>query len=105
MNLLEIIQEVGRSGVEWGKEWETVPGYLTVQIGRDTWREILRLTPHGHAAGTLAGKDIDACARCGLDIRDDIHVRRCRRCGQEMPGDCIPDGCRDPDCPMLGRRG
>jgi hypothetical protein len=73
MNLLEIIQEVGRSGVEWGKEWETVPGYLTVQIDRDTWREILRLTPHGHAAGTLAGLDIDRCARCGKDIRDDIH--------------------------------
>lgn len=31
--------------------------------------------PHTHAAGTLAGKHIDECARCGQDIRSSIHLR------------------------------
>lgn len=29
--------------------------------------------PHIHAAGTLVGKHIDACAICGQDLRCDIH--------------------------------
>lgn len=28
---------------------------------------------HMHAAGTLIGKDIDTCAHCGADIRNEIH--------------------------------
>lgn len=28
---------------------------------------------HIHAAGTLVGKDIDTCAHCGADIRNNIH--------------------------------
>lgn len=29
--------------------------------------------PHYHVAGTTVGKDIDECAKCGQDIRSDIH--------------------------------
>jgi hypothetical protein len=28
---------------------------------------------HIHAAGTLIGEDIDTCAHCGADIRNEIH--------------------------------
>jgi hypothetical protein len=30
---------------------------------------------HIHMAGTTIGQDIDKCAKCGLDIRDDIHIK------------------------------
>ncbi len=30
---------------------------------------------HHHAAGTMIGLDIDTCAICGKDIRNDIHIR------------------------------
>lgn len=39
----------------------------------------LRLTPsavdmpHCHVAGTTVGLDIDCCAKCGQDLRADIH--------------------------------
>lgn len=35
-----------------------------------------RHTKHTHVSGTTHGRDIDECAYCGLDIRDDIHARR-----------------------------
>ena len=31
--------------------------------------------PHHHVAGTTAGQHIDRCALCGLDLRDEIHLR------------------------------
>ena len=34
-------------------------------------------TPHMHAAGTIAGHDIDKCADCGMDLRDPIHSVTC----------------------------
>jgi len=42
---------------------------------------VIRLTPHAndlthiHVAGTTVGKHIDECARCGQDLRSDIHRR------------------------------
>lgn len=37
------------------------------------------VTPgHSHVAGTIIGKDIDECARCGRDIRDRIHAQSAR---------------------------
>lgn len=30
---------------------------------------------HIHVAGTTVGKDIDECARCGFDLRHQIHAR------------------------------
>jgi len=33
-------------------------------------------TPHTHVAGTTHGLDIDTCARCGHDIRHNIHARQ-----------------------------
>ena len=33
------------------------------------------LGPHHHVAGTTVGQPIDACALCGLDLRDKIHLR------------------------------
>ena len=30
---------------------------------------------HYHVAGTTKGLDIDTCAQCGLDLRDEIHLR------------------------------
>lgn len=69
---LDLIQEIGRAGVEW----DGARNYATVQIDRETWRAILRLTPHTHSAGTLVGKHIDECAKCGLDIRSDVHSSR-----------------------------
>lgn len=31
------------------------------------------VVPHMHVAGTQAGLHIDTCARCGCDIRSEIH--------------------------------
>ncbi len=31
---------------------------------------------HIHKAGTIVGLDIDTCALCGKDIRDDSHLRQ-----------------------------
>lgn len=28
---------------------------------------------HRHAAGTMVGKHIDTCAKCGRDLRNEIH--------------------------------
>lgn len=36
----------------------------------------LMQTPHMHYAGTLAGKHIDECAKCGKDIRNPIHQQQ-----------------------------
>jgi hypothetical protein len=33
---------------------------------------------HYHVAGTTKGLDIDTCAQCGRDIRDEIHWRSLR---------------------------
>lgn len=30
---------------------------------------------HYHVAGTTKGLDIDTCAQCGMDIRNEIHWR------------------------------
>ena len=38
--------------------------------------EILDELRHYHGAGTMVGKDIDECAFCGHDIRNDIHSSR-----------------------------
>jgi hypothetical protein len=46
-------------------EWVKRPdGYWALRI----WNT------HTHAAGTIAGKDIDECAKCGHDLRHPIHV-------------------------------
>jgi hypothetical protein len=48
-------------------------------LQRDDGFWVLRIVPHEsdlphyHVAGTTAGKDIDECARCGQDLRNDIH--------------------------------
>lgn len=42
--------------------------------------------------------DLGACPDCdgaGCD-------HTCPRCGESMEPECVPDGCRDRDCPMLG---
>ena len=31
--------------------------------------------PHHHVAGTIGGHHIDTCSLCGLDLRDEIHLR------------------------------
>ena len=39
-------------------------------------RELQRVLdgePHPHVAGTVADLPIDTCAKCGLDIRNDVH--------------------------------
>lgn len=47
-------------------EWVNRPdGYWALRIWNDR---------HMHVAGTTAGKDIDECARCGHDIRHQIHA-------------------------------
>jgi hypothetical protein len=47
-------------------EWVHRPdGYWALRI----WEK-----RHTHAAGTMVGKDIDECARCGHDIRHAIHA-------------------------------
>ena len=28
-------------------------------------------------------------------------LNRCTRCGESIDADCEPDGCRDPECPLL----
>lgn len=30
---------------------------------------------HCHVAGTTVGQHIDKCAKCGLDLRDGVHLR------------------------------
>lgn len=35
--------------------------------------KVRRYTKHTHVAGTTHGRDIDECAFCGLDLRNDIH--------------------------------
>lgn len=40
---------------------------------------------------------LENCPRCeSIDIK----YIKCPRCKEEL-GDCEPDGCRDPDCPLL----
>ncbi len=41
------------------------------------------LGPHHHVAGTTVSQHIDKCALCGLDLRDDIHLRRTIDSGTE----------------------
>ncbi len=50
-------------------------------VKRDDGYWVIRLKPHVddlvhvHAAGTLVGKHIDECARCGQDLRASIHEK------------------------------
>lgn len=56
--------------------------------------QILRLThelqrvldgePHRHVAGTLADLHIDTCAKCGFDIRNEIHRHEDQDEGQDQ---------------------
>ena len=92
---LRIVKEIGQSPVEY----DGARNYVTVQVDRDTWCEIQQNVPHTHKAGL--GDKIDTCGKCGCDIRHPIHLVMCSRCKQEMESGSYPDGCRDPDCPML----
>jgi len=40
------------------------------------YREYFEEAKHVHVAGTTIGLDIDTCAKCGKDLRNDIHIRK-----------------------------
>lgn len=40
-------------------------------------------------------------AKCPIENSNDDLMTKCRRCGEELELGSEPDGCRDPNCPML----
>ena len=49
--------------------------------------------------GDWKDDELDAAYSDSRDY-EETDMKKCRRCGQVMPADCEPDGCRDPDCPV-----
>lgn len=44
-----------------------------INAAREALKALQHFAPHIHVAGTTIGRDIDECALCGRDIREDIH--------------------------------
>ena len=42
---------------------------------KKAWAYLDAIGPHRHVAGTTVGQHTDKCALCGLDLRDDTHLR------------------------------
>lgn len=62
-----------------GKSWslkaeDMKPAGPLMQSALEQWIKDRRSERHTHVAGTTVGKDIDECAKCGQDLRADIHA-------------------------------
>lgn len=62
--LEEKIEEVNRT-------WQRYVGEARVALEAAA----IRRNRHMHVSGTVAGKDKDTCAYCGLDLRHEVHMR------------------------------
>ena len=47
----------------------------------------------------MSANIFDSAEIDGEEVEPVQATKECRRCGQVMPADCEPDGCRDFYCP------
>lgn len=66
---IEVETPAGRS-INVGEWRDRAGGYWELRITLPIPEARL---PHYHVAGTTIGKHIDECAKCGRDLRSDIH--------------------------------
>ena len=85
------MNDLGPNQLRWLDEWLVIGG---VPVFRDARRQALAAREQREAFGRRA----EIGARDAMAAPDTV---TCRRCKMTVEAGCEPDGCRDPDCPML----